>query len=100
MSTFVVSLGVIVVAVSIVTWLALRDVDQRATTRRATVREPAAARPGNPAPVGPPKPAAPRAERLPGVVRGPRAARRPPNPGREVAVVYVPGGRARAGLSL
>jgi hypothetical protein len=48
-----------VVVVAFVTWLALRDADQRATTRRATVRE-----------------------------------------RRAVAAVYVPGGRARAGLAL
>ncbi|MDQ6909620.1 MAG: hypothetical protein M3Z84_02360 [Actinomycetota bacterium] len=81
MSTFLVSLGVMVVAVAFVTWFAVRDMDQRATTRSATVRE-------HPA-VTPPASSSTTAARAP-------APRVPP---REVPV-YLPGGRARAGLAL
>jgi hypothetical protein len=85
-STFLVSLGVMVVVVAFVTWLAVRDADQRATTRRATVRERRA--------VAAPKPQVPPRPRPAQASPSPRVARR------DVALVYVPGGRARAGLAL
>src|SRR5437764_2038434 len=70
-----------VVAIAFVTWLALRDADQRATTRRATVRErPGVARRAHPAPWAP----LPPASRVPA----------------QEAALYVPGGRVRAGLAL
>jgi hypothetical protein len=85
-STFLVSLGVMVVVVAFVTWLALRDADQRATTRRATVRERRAVAAPKPQAPAPPRPA--------------RASTRHRVAPRDVAAVYVPGGRARAGLAL
>ncbi|MDQ6927700.1 MAG: hypothetical protein M3159_03450 [Actinomycetota bacterium] len=82
MSTFLVSLGVILVAVAFVTWLALRDPDQRGNPDQRRVSD---------------QRATGRRTKRRDHPRTSAPAKRFPQPD---SFVYVPGGRVRAGLAL